>query len=203
MFMAAETLTHLFHLLSRHPRSLRTLHAEVAQRLPNSSLPTSGDLTPANMPYLSGCVKETLRLFPTVPFNNRIALHDTILPRGGGPDGSTPMVVPAGSELSLPHYPLYRRHDIFGADADEFIPERWIQDPFGEGVRKLLSQEDYERQCEGYLPFSIGKRACPGRGIALETVRNTAVRVLQEFSDIQDAARGWTEEGEFWGDVAE
>ncbi|KAL4879338.1 cytochrome P450 [Aspergillus karnatakaensis] len=195
MFMAAEgttaeTLTHLFHLLSRHPRVLDTLRAEISLNLPPSDLPTSSDLTAKNTPYLNACIKEVLRLFPTVPFNNRIALQDTVLPRGGGADGLSPIVVPAGAEISLPHYPLYRRKDIFGDDADEFVPERWLQ---------MKDQDQNEaawtQQCESYLPFSIGKRACPGQPIALETVRYVAARLVQEFSQIRDASgnRPWRE----------
>ncbi|KAL4904785.1 cytochrome P450 [Aspergillus multicolor] len=200
MFMAAEgttaeTLTHLFHLLSRHPRALGRLRAEIAKTLAlpsGEALPTPSDLN--NMPYLEACVKETLRLFPTVPFNNRIALHDTVLPRGGGADGLSPIVVPAGSEISLPHYPLYRRRDIFGEDADEFVPARWIdQDDGPESDQEAARIK--QKQCEAYLPFSIGKRACPGRQIALETVRYVAVRLVQEFPGIEDASenRPWQE----------
>ncbi|KAL4932063.1 cytochrome P450 [Aspergillus undulatus] len=187
MFMAAEgttaeTLTHLFHLLSRHPRVLDTLRAEISLRLPAGQTPSSSDLT-KNLPYLNTCIKEVLRLFPT----------------GGGPSGFFPIVVPAGAEISLPHYPRYRRKDIFGEDADEFVPERWLrpedQDESTHDQSQSLSQRAWVQQCESYLPFSIGKRACPGRPIALETVRYVAVRLLQGFSHIRDASdnRPWRE----------
>ncbi|KAL3482033.1 cytochrome P450 [Aspergillus californicus] len=188
LFMAAEgttaeTLTHLFHLLSRHPRVLHALHAEITDVLPGQTLPTPSDLNKA-MPYLNACIKEVFRLLPTVPFNNRVALVDTILPRGGGENGLSPILIPAGAEISLPHSPLYRRKDIFGDDADQFIPERWLHEP-----RTLI------KQSESLLPFSIGKRACPGRQIALETIRYVAVRLVQCFPDIRDASGGrdWQE----------
>ncbi|CAG8234440.1 unnamed protein product [Penicillium salamii] len=193
MFMAAEgttaeTLTHLFLLLSRHPCALDNLRAEIMSQLPNGTIPTASHLN-GELKYMNACVKEVLRLFPTVPFNNRVALQDTVLPRGGGPDGLSPIIVPAGSEISLPHYPLYRRKDIFGDDAEEFVPERWLclddDKPLG----------NWSKQCENYLPFSIGKRACPGRQIALETVRYVTVRLIQHFPYICDASRGrpWQE----------
>ncbi|KAJ5652435.1 hypothetical protein N7507_009861 [Penicillium longicatenatum] len=138
---------------------------------------------------MNACVKEVLRLFPTVPFNNRVALQDTVLPRGGGPDGLSPIVVPAGSEISLPHYPLYRRKDIFGDDAEEFVPERWLSSD------DERSSDSWTKQSENYLPFSIGRRACPGRQIALETVRYATVRLIQSFPYICDASGGrpWQE----------
>ncbi|KAL4962776.1 cytochrome P450 [Aspergillus stella-maris] len=199
MFMAAEgttaeTLTHLFHLLSRHPRVFNNLHAEMSLKLPAGRIPTSSELT-KNVPYLNACIKEVLRLFPTVPFNNRIVLQDTVLPRGGGLDGLSPIVVPAGAEISLPHYPLYRRKDIFGEDADEFVPERWLEPEEEHQGQDQAAQRAWTQQCESYLPFSIGKRACPGRPIALETVRYVAVRLVQEFSRISDESdnRPWQE----------
>ena len=38
-------------------------------------------------------MNETLRLYPVVPFNVRLALCDTTLPHGGGPDGLSPIGV--------------------------------------------------------------------------------------------------------------
>ncbi|KAJ5884522.1 cytochrome P450 52A12 [Penicillium tannophilum] len=193
MFMAAEgttaeTLTHLFLLLSRHPRVLDDLRAEITSQLPNGTIPTASHLN-SKLEYMNACVKEVLRLYPTVPFNNRVALQDTVLPRGGGPDGLSPIVVPAGSEISLPHYPLYRRKDIFGDDAEEFVPERWLSSD------DEKSSDSWTKQSENYLPFSIGKRACPGRQIALETVRYATVRLIQHFPYICDASGGrpWQE----------
>jgi hypothetical protein len=37
------------------------------------------------MKYLQHVMDETLRLYPAVPFNIRVALKDTVLPTGGGP----------------------------------------------------------------------------------------------------------------------
>ena len=40
-----------------------------------------------------------LRMYPTVPFNIRTALKDTTLPRGGGPDGKSPIAVLKGTPV--------------------------------------------------------------------------------------------------------
>lgn len=124
-----------------------------------------------------------------MPFNNHIALQDTVLPQGGGPDGLAPIVVSAGMEISLPHYPLYCCRNIFGENADEFLPERW----FPPAVDK--TSQAWTRQLESYLPFSIGKWVCPGQQIALETIRYATIQLLQEFSDIHNVSGGqpWQE----------
>jgi len=38
-------------------------------------------------------------LYPVVPYNFRVALKDTSLPRGGGPDGMSPIGVPKGTPV--------------------------------------------------------------------------------------------------------
>lgn len=55
----------------------------------------------------------------------RTAVQDTILPVGGGPDGSSPAFVEKGQLVIFNCSAMHRREDILGADADVFRPERW------------------------------------------------------------------------------
>lgn len=66
-----------------------------------------------------------LRLYPPVPTNMRMAVKDTVLPKGGGPDGQSPLFVPKGTGVRWSLHSLQRRKDLFGEDAVEFRPERW------------------------------------------------------------------------------
>jgi len=50
--------------------------------------------------YLQYCMKETLRLEPSVPRSIRHTVEDTVLPRGGGADGSQPLSVKKVSHLA-------------------------------------------------------------------------------------------------------
>lgn len=54
-----------------------------------------------------------------------MAVVDTVLPRGGGPDGQSPILIPAKQNVVWSVYSMHRRKDYYGEDAEEFRPERW------------------------------------------------------------------------------
>lgn len=60
-----------------------------------------------------------------MPSNTRVAVRDTVLPRGGGPLGDEPIHVPKGCVVIYSVYAMHRRKELFGDDAEEFRPERW------------------------------------------------------------------------------
>lgn len=97
--------------------------------------------------YLQNVISETLRLYPAIPVNSRDALRDTILPVGGGKDGKSPLFVPKGTQVRYSAFVMQRREDIWGPDASEWKPDRWIG----------------RRQGWEYIPFSGGPRVCLGR----------------------------------------
>ena len=100
-----------------------------------------------NCSFLQHIMSETLRLYPAGPSNARVAVCDTVLPVGGGPDGKGPIAVPKGATVQLGVYLCHRRKDIWGDDAAEFRPERW------EGRKKGFE----------FIPFNAGPQICIGR----------------------------------------
>lgn len=96
-----------------------------------------------------------LRLYPSVPINMRQALETTALPVGGGPNGSSPILVRKGEAVSYCVYAMHRRKDLYGEDANEFRPSRW--DP------NVGGGPDLSKIGWGYLPFNGGPRVCLGR----------------------------------------
>jgi cytochrome P450 len=75
--------------------------------------------------YLQYILHETLRVYPLAPLGLRIASRDTTLPRGGGKDGKNKIFVPKGSNIEFNNHVVHHREDLWGSDADKFIPERW------------------------------------------------------------------------------
>ncbi|KAF7595587.1 hypothetical protein BBP40_005623 [Aspergillus hancockii] len=57
--------------------------------------------------------------------NSKQALQDTVLPTGGGPDGSQPIAVTQGTPVLLMTYIMLRQPDLWVDDAVEWKPDRW------------------------------------------------------------------------------
>lgn len=114
-------LSYLFFELSRRADVVAAIRAEITAL--GHENPTWEELR--NMKYLSWVIKETLRLNPPVASNQREAVRDTVLPRGGGADGSAPVFVQKGTNFRYLPWVMHRRTDLFGADAEAFRPERW------------------------------------------------------------------------------
>jgi len=171
---AAIVTSNTLFLLSRYPKAQEALREEVASI--NGQIPTYEMLK--SMKYLRKVINESLRLLPLAPNNSRMALKDTMLPRGGGLYGKDPVFVKKGMVYTTNSYILHRDEELWGMDSDEFRPERW------------------ERQRQGwhYQAFGGGPRTYPGQGLVLTQISYTLVRILQEFKKIESRdERPWLE----------
>ncbi|KAM5381971.1 hypothetical protein ACJZ2D_002759 [Fusarium nematophilum] len=156
---SASTMSSLFWELARRPEVVEKMRAEIAGL--NGEKLTWENLK--ELKYLNMVLKEALRLWAPVATNSRTAKEDTVLPKGGGPDGQSPLFVPKGTACRWSLYSLHRRKDIFGDDAEEFKPERW---------EKLRTTWEY-------LPFGGGPRICIGQQFALTQMSYLITRLLQ------------------------
>lgn len=142
-------------LMLQYPDIHRKLNAEMDSRT------WSDDDYP---PYLLACIKETLRFRPPAsdPF-----------PRITPPQGLTltdGTYIPAGIEVGMNPWTNNRDKEVFGEDAEEFVPERWTGDP-----EKIKEMGKFSNT------FGYGPRVCLGRDLAEQEIRVVLLRFWQEF----------------------
>ncbi|PHH89972.1 hypothetical protein CDD83_4833 [Cordyceps sp. RAO-2017] len=147
----ASLLTNVWFMLGKHPEVWQKLQDEITTL--DDQRPTFERIK--NLRYTKAVINETLRLFPPVPVNSRQACEDTTIPTGGGPDGSAPVFAKKGTHFIWTIHSMHRRQDLYGKDAGDFRPARWLDDP-AKGTKGL-------RPTWEYLPFNGGPRTCPGQ----------------------------------------
>jgi cytochrome P450 len=125
----ASLLGWFFFELVRHPDVYAKLREIIIRDFGTyENCDPSTDITIAKIKackYLQHCLSETLRLYPVVPWNSRLATRDTTLPRGGGEDGESKIFVPKGTQIDYSVHVLHHRASIWGPDVEEFKPDRW------------------------------------------------------------------------------
>lgn len=120
----------------------------------------------SKLPYLEAVFRESLRLNPTAPAFT-VESHESM----SGP------IVLAGKYYIPPKAPIIavlpavaRDATVFGADADEFRPERM----YGENFNKLPAN--------AWKPFGNGARGCIGRPFAWQEGLLAMALILQNFN---------------------
>lgn len=106
----------LYHCLSK-PAVVKKLQAELDAALPTDNVPTYDKVK--DLRYLDMVISETLRIHSTSSQG-----LPRLVPAGDGVDLAGHHF-PPGLVLSVPAYTMHHSKEIWGADADEFRPERW------------------------------------------------------------------------------
>lgn len=125
------------------------------------------------MTYYQACIKECLRYHPAL---------GQILPRIV-PEGGVEICgrfLPGGTTVGCNAYTIHRDKNLYGQDADEFRPERWIEgNP--EQIRKMETLNFW---------FGAGPRVCIGKNIAMLELTKFIPEFLRRFEvEIVDTKR--------------
>lgn len=106
------------------------------------------------------------------------------------PDGS---FVPPFTAVGMTPYVISRNRDIWGADADEFRPERWLQ---AKGENDAAYQERLRSFNANDLTFGAGSRICLGRHLALVEVYKIVATLVSRYEmELEDPNREWQVRG--------
>lgn len=135
-----------------NPRVYNKLISEItslSSSLSPNIIPSAAQLR--NLPYLEATIKESLRAFP--PGTGQ--MPKTVPPGGETING---IFIPGGTNVGTNPWFIMRSRENFGADAEMFRPERWID-----------SSEEKRKEMEYVweLVWGYGKYKCLGQGIAL------------------------------------
>lgn len=131
--------------------------------------------------YLHGALYESMRLYPPVPLERKSPIKSDVLPSGHK--------INANSKIIIVPYALWRMKAVWGEDAFELKPERWVSKT---GNGSLRHEPSFK-----FLPFNAGPRSCLGKHLAMILMKIVAVEILQNY-DIEvvkgqkDRATSWS-----------
>lgn len=146
-------------LVLQNPAVLEQARAQIDEVL-NGRTPRVEDL--AQLRCVEQILMETLRLWPTAPAFAVTPLQDTVI--GGR------YVVTTEDTLLVLSPVLHRDPAVWGADAEQFRPDRFASDQ-----AKQLPPNAWK-------PFGTGRRACIGRGFAMQEAQLVLAMILQRFN---------------------
>lgn len=167
----ASTLTVAVYLLSMYPDVMTRLREEVMTKVGPTDRPTYDNIR--EMKYLRAVINETMRLFSPVPFNIRESVKASTLPATSPLE--KPIYIPPKTSVSYSVFIMHRRKDLWGPDAEEFDPDRFLD----ERLHKYLIPKPFI-----FLPFNAGPRICLGQQFAYNEMSFMLIRLLQTFSSI-------------------
>ncbi|XAR54113.1 Abieta-7,13-dien-18-ol hydroxylase [Bertholletia excelsa] len=156
----ATTLSWFIYMLCKYP----SIQEKVAQEIREvTNLKEAANFTEfaaamteealQKMQYLHAALTETLRLYPAVPVDAKICFADDTLPDG--------FSVRKGDMVAYQPYAMGRMKFLWGEDAEEFRPERWLDE---NGVFQPESPFKF-------TAFQAGPRICLGKEFAYRQMK--------------------------------
>ncbi|KAI0324490.1 cytochrome P450 [Cubamyces sp. BRFM 1775] len=194
LFAATDTtsnaLARTLHVLSQRPEVQTKLREEILDARDGNDLPYDVLDT---LPYLDAVCKEVLRVYSPSPVNYRQATQDTILPLSTpvkGTDGSSSegVFVPKGSIVMVSLTACNCNKELWGDDADEWKPERWLSP-----LPRTLEEASIPGPFAHLMSFLGGPRACIGYKFAILEMKVVLSMLVANFT-----FESSTEKSVFW-----
>ncbi|KAF9429504.1 hypothetical protein BGZ76_001221 [Entomortierella beljakovae] len=160
---SSTAMTNTLMFLVKNPGTLKRLRDEIDEATSRNlygALPSYDQVR--NLPYLTACIKESMRLRPVAASGlPREVPEDVVM---GG------YVVPKGTIVLAQLAHLHWSNEYF-PDAMKFIPERWIP-----GESPYPPVDDFT-----YYPFSAGTRNCVGKNFAMMEMRLILASIVLNY----------------------
>ncbi|XP_020803433.1 cytochrome P450 4d1 isoform X2 [Drosophila serrata] len=156
----SSALMFFFYNIATHPEAQARCFQEIRSVFgQDKSTPVTYEQL-NKLHYVDLCIKETLRLYPSVPLLGRKVLEDCEI------NGK---LIPAGTNIGISPLYLGRREELF-TDANSFKPERF------DVVTSAEKLNPY-----AYIPFSAGPRNCIGQKFAMLEIKSIVANVLRHY----------------------
>lgn len=158
----SAALTWFFWLLSKHTH----VENEILKEITGKS-ETVGYDEVKDMVYTHAALCESMRLYPPVAVDTKLAAHEDVLPDG--------TLVKKGWRVTYHVYAMGRSEKIWGPDWAEFRPERWLsQDEVGKW--SFIGIDYYS-----YPVFQAGPRVCIGKEMAFLQMKRVVAGIMGRF----------------------
>lgn len=156
----ASTLVWAMTSLMKHPAAMEKVRAEIKDVCGQKDFVSEDDIR--KLPYLSAVLKETWRMFPTVPL---------LVPRE-----TVQRCNLNGYEIE-PKTLVYVNALAIGRD-----PEAWEEPQLFKPERFLNSSIDFKGQHYELIPFGAGRRICPGLHMGTASVELALANLVHAFN---------------------
>ncbi|KAK9143644.1 hypothetical protein Syun_013044 [Stephania yunnanensis] len=167
----AVALSWFLYMLCKHPIIQEKVAEEVCKATQAKGNTTFDEFTASitedaldKMQYLTAALTETLRLYPALPVDAKICLADDVWPDG--------FSVKKGDMVAYQPYAMGRMKFIWGDNAEEYRPERWLSD---NGV--FQSESPFK-----FPVFQAGPRICLGKEFSYRQMKIFSAVLLGCFT---------------------
>ncbi len=177
-----HTLTWLIYELCRHPEYQFRLKAEIYEFLKQKreqSINYPNDLNYLDfkqLPFLTRCITETLRLWPAVANGTfrEISTNTQIVGKRGNL-----VKLPIGTNVQIVNWSRHRSKKLWGDDAELFNPDRDFKP---DELWNNSNFAGYNPSSERFSPFSYTPRDCLGKNFAQMEIRLILIHFLSRFT---------------------
>lgn len=177
-----HTLTWLLFELSRNKDKLIKLQKEIDHfwEKNGNNLDDIKYKHLIELPYLTRCIHETLRLWPAVSNGTFRELREDTYIHGLN---NELVKLPKGTYTKIPNYIRHRNPKLWGKDAELFNPDReWYENEIW-GEKGFSASNISSKR---YSPFSFSPRDCLGKNFAQMEMRLILLHLLRNYEFITD-----------------